>query len=440
MNIKRCLSSFLLVVLIATSVHSQDSLESQITELARQLNLWRITQGLGPLVYNPTLERMALSQADYLLRLPSLPADIHAGSEGENPRQRSQLSQFAWPTYGHPELISVTEIAAIGSIKSALDFWHNSDIHNRSVTNPAYREVGIAAYPYGTDTMFIVVLGGRPDFLPVLIDLENNQLHLTTEKAEWQGTWIGNVVDYRFLDVDRQPITDWLGWERMIDISEELIAEAIFLQYRDLDEKRTQYEMIFEPKWSSIALPEGVIAATAIPTTMITPADAISTDTPESITSSLFSTNTPIPTATILPSPAPTLTPFPTFTPTSTPLPKSILLFYNEDQFVLYNAGSDFVDLSDSYFQGGDVSFVGRFWEEVVEGLNISALSPTHCLMIQPETELIYDAPTECTVVRSIVLEPDPRYFWLVDFDVSIKGEVITTCESEADSCEIIFP
>lgn len=147
----------LLAVVIATA---QEPVQNQIPELARQLNLWRLNEGLEPLVYNPTLERMAASQVDYLVRLPSLPGDLHAGAQGENPRQRSQFDQFKWPTYGHPEIMSVTEIAALGSITTAIEFWQGSDIHNRSVTNPAYREMGIAARQYGTDIMFIVVLGG----------------------------------------------------------------------------------------------------------------------------------------------------------------------------------------------------------------------------------------------------------------------------------------
>ena len=436
--INRYISCVLLFLLLTVNISSQSSLDSEITELARQLNVWRTTLGLGPLVYNPILERMALSQADYLLRLPTLPTDLHAGAGGEHPRERSQLPEFSWSTYGHPELMSVTEIAAIGSIATAIDFWQHSDIHNRSVINPTYREIGIAAYPYGSDTLFIVVLGGRPDVLPVLLDLESNELYLTTEKVEWQGEWIGDAIAYRFLTDDQQPITDWTEWERIIDMPEELTEEIFFIQYHDSEDTRVEYELVFQSKWSNVTLPEGMPVITVTPTLM--PGESIPTSTPETTTSSVFATNTPIPTPTIIPSPIPTLTPFPTFTPTPTPLPKNIILLYTDEMFILYNGGSDFIDLSESRFQRDDIAFVGRFWEEVSEGLNISALPPNQCLMIQAETDVIFDAPEQCLAVRSIVLEPDPRYFWLDDFEMSIDDKVVASCEGDAESCQIILP
>lgn len=67
-------SGLLMLILAIVSIvaqPSQTSLQSQINELARELNVWRLSQGLGPLVYNLTLERMAASQADFLLRQPT---------------------------------------------------------------------------------------------------------------------------------------------------------------------------------------------------------------------------------------------------------------------------------------------------------------------------------------------------------------------------------
>ena len=129
--------------LIPINAQNRDSY-NEIVALANELNDWRLSTNLSPLVYNSKLEAKAQSQLDYLLSLPEIPADIHRGTQGEYPRERSQLPQFAWEYYGFPDNVSVTEIAAIGSVSSAINFWQNSDIHARSVTNPAYREVGIA--------------------------------------------------------------------------------------------------------------------------------------------------------------------------------------------------------------------------------------------------------------------------------------------------------
>lgn len=435
------LAALLLFIFGLTSLNAQQSFATEIKELARQLNVWRLTQGLEPLVYNPTLERMAAVQADYLVSLPDLPGDLHAGVQGENPRARSQFPEFAWPTYGHPQIMSVTEIAAIGSIRSALEFWRGSDIHNRSVTNPTYREVGIAARQYGSDILFIVVLGGRPGVLPALVDIESQIMYLTTERAEWQGEWIGEAIEYRFLDSEEQTLTDWVEWQRDIELKGDivdLIEQATYIQYRDAADVRTHYELNFSPVWSSLPEPDVVQRPTLVPSaTPLPPGVTPATSTPTHTPGGLFATNTIVPTATLTPTIAPTRTPFPTFTPTMTPAPGTVMFIYNDNVFTLYNAGVDDVDLTGISFRRDDVGFIGSFWEEVTDILNLSALPAGQCLAIEPESGITYVYPPECTMIRSIVQEPNPRYFWLGDFEVLIDDEVIATCDGEADNCMI---
>jgi hypothetical protein len=440
MTLKRTLSCLLLMLFMATSLNAQPSPEAQIPELARELNVWRLSLGLGPLVYNPTLERMAAVQADFLLSLPGIPNDIHAGARGENPRQRSQFEEFAWPTYGHPEIISVTEIAAIGSISSAINFWMNSDIHNRSVTNPNFREVGIAARQYGSDIMFIVVLGSRPDVLPALLDRgEVNELLLTNERAEWTGDWIGVATEYRFLDAEQQPLIDWTPWDDKIELADELLEEdTLFIEYRDAADHRTQYEIAYNPSWTSLPIPETIARPSATPTAAAVVAEPTADDEDsEEGNSGIFTENTAVPTATITPSPMPTRTPFPTFTPTVTPIPGLVIFFYNDNVFTLYNAGGGFLDVSGISFRRDDIGFDASFWEEVSPGLNLSALPASQCLVVEPEDGNEYIADRSCTEVRSLVQEPDPRYFWLGDFEVIRDGEVIATCDGDADRCEL---
>lgn len=436
------------IALFATfsSPQAQPNYNAAIEELARQLNLWRITQGLGPLVYNESLERMAAQQADYLLSLPQLPGDLHQGPTGEYPRERSQLDQFAWPVYGDARRMSVTEIAAIGSIDSAIAFWRGSDVHNRSVTNPAYREVGIAARPFGTDTLYIVVLGGRPGVLPVLVDVDNEDFYLTTELIEWQGAWIGDAVDYRFLDADEQPLTDWTPWERILDIAElEITDELVFIQYRDDGAGRATHEIIFNPVWSSVPVPQAALdrAGTPVPPTATPTLEGLlPSATPTSGAALAFATNTPAILPSSTSSPAPSPTPFPTFTPTATPLPGSVVMLYNENVFTLFNAGASPVDLTGISFLRDDIGigFIGSFWEEVSDILNLEALPPNQCLMVQPESGIVFDAPPQCTLVRSIVQEPDPRYFWLAEFDVMFDGVVMQTCPGQpnGDTCDLL--
>lgn len=436
MTARRSLLCLLLLLFATMSTSAQPSFNREITELARQLNLWRINLGLGPLIYSPTLERMAASQADFVLTLSSYPDDIHVGAQGEDPRARSQFPEFAWPTYGHPEIISVTEITAIGSIASAIDYWHHSDIHNRSVINPAFREVGIAARQYGTDIMFVVVLGGEPNVLPILIDAENNDIYMTNEYARWSGSWIGVVTEYRYLDEDEQPLTDWTPWERIVEVPEGLESEPVFIQYRDADDKRAKWEIVYDPVWSSIPPPADLVITPPQVTPTLEITEGGPTATLTSTPASMFVTNTPVPSPTPTPN-VPTRTPFPTLTLTPTPIPGQIVLFYNDNVFTLYNNGADYIDMTGISFRREDVGFVGTFWEEVEPELNLSALPPTQCLVIEPETGLTYNAPPQCSQVRSIVQEPNPRYFWLEDFEVFINGELVATCDGEADSCSI---
>lgn len=64
---------------ICISIQAQDisNPNDLIPELIGEINLWRLSLGLEPLVYNQTLEQMAISQVDFLLSLPSMPNDIH---------------------------------------------------------------------------------------------------------------------------------------------------------------------------------------------------------------------------------------------------------------------------------------------------------------------------------------------------------------------------
>lgn len=441
--IRRTLIALLVLTFGVTSISTQNTYRAEIEEMARQLNLWRLSLGLGPLTYNPTLERMASVQADYVVGLPSWPGDVHAGRSGEDPRARSQFPEFAWPTYGHPQIMSVSEITALGSVQSGMTFWRGSEIHTRSATNPAYRQIGIAARQYGSDILFVVVLGGQPNVLPVLLDVEGGVMYLSTEKAEWSGDWIGEATDYRFLDAEQQILTDWMPWQRDIVLEDDLLeiaSQAVFIQYRDADDKRTEYQLTNDPQWSSLPVPEPVDIIRT-PTVTPTPDGFMASPTPTETAfptaESIFVTNTPLPTATITPTVEPTRTPFPTFTPTVTAAPGSVMFMYTDNVFTLYNAGDSFVDLSGIFFQREDVNFTGTFWEEVSDVLNISALPPNTCLIIEPEDSLTYTYPAQCVEVFSIVEEPNPRYFWLGDFEVLINGQPITTCDGEADTCTL---
>src|SRR5688500_3878697 len=74
-------------------------------EVVGLLNAWRIEQGLWPLKINPTLEALALLQAQYVVSLREAPegADIHLDGKGQGPAQRALLQPYEWPSYGRAD-------------------------------------------------------------------------------------------------------------------------------------------------------------------------------------------------------------------------------------------------------------------------------------------------------------------------------------------------
>ncbi|MGJ3238855.1 MAG: CAP domain-containing protein [Anaerolineae bacterium] len=411
-----CIGAF--VVTITPHAQAGQSPNTLIPEIIREINLWRLQQGREPLVYNPTLEAMAAMQADYLLTLADIPADIHAGAQGENPRQRSQMSAFQWPTYGHPDFIQVTEIAAIGSVRSAMNFWTNSEIHTNSSLNPFYREVGVAARQLGSDVLFIVVFGAQPDVLPALIDVEADELYLTTERATWTGDWIGVVQSYRFLDAQQRPINDWVEWAYRVDIP-EFTGDHFYVEYEDANGRRVSTRVNRQPIWYT-------------------------GDQPQTVTNngapSLFATNTPVgdtaPMPTNTPS-SPTATPPP---PTSTPAPTSdAVLFYSASHFTLYNASDTPLDLLNVSFSDGTQLFEARRWEEIIADLNIGALPAGHCLQIGGVNTSNTVAPIpECRWIRSFYLINEMRFFWVSQsFTIRNGDQDVGLCSASVSRCEI---
>ncbi len=445
---KRLIGSILLVLMIALIIHAQDTNTNRddlIPDLMREINLWRLNSNLEPVVYSPLLEQLAIYQADYLISLPSIPVDlIHTGPRGESPRERSQFPEFAWATYGHPQLFAVTEIAAIGSINSAMAFWQSSDIHTRSSLNPTYREVGVAARQYGTDVLFIVVFGGRPNQLSALPDPDTNTLYLTNERNEWQGDWLGVATEYRLLDEEREPITNWLEWEPNIDLP-EVAGNFFYIEYQD-GTNRVTSRVLIEPIWSladrdrAIAVAGEAVDADIVEANEALVDEAIAalpTSTPTQLptttpTQSVFATSTPLPSATSLPSP--------TFViPTLTPRPEQVVrLEYDDTYFTLINPSVSVVDLYGMTFTDGNFTYSAITWEVPADEINIGALPANHCLQLSGfSVNTGINFLPQCSFVRSFVTISEDNFFWVDGtFDVLIENQVIATCNADDSMCE----
>ncbi len=200
------------------------------------LNEWRLSEGLAPLKPNPTLEALAYLQLQYILALPNIPTNMHDGILGEGVRDRGLWAPFSWPYYDVPDRINLVEITvAQRTIQQGITWWKNSPIHNEAATNPYYREVGVAALPYRYGTVFVAVLGGRPDVLPALVHPDGETLYLTQEHFWAQSpTSIGYARAVRLLDADREPLGNWQPWRATLPLPEGIDpAGTIYVEYTD---------------------------------------------------------------------------------------------------------------------------------------------------------------------------------------------------------------
>ncbi len=461
-----------------------------IRELVAEINDWRIVSGLEPLAYNETLERLAARQADYLNSQDTI-NNFHIDAQGNDERDRSQLPEFSWETYGHPLRIAVTEIAAIGSIDSAMSFWQSSDIHTRSALGERYREVGVAIRerPSG-DLLFLVVFGGQPNVLPAIVD--DNRLRLTTERNEWTGNWIGQVTQFRLLDENGVEISDWQDWRPSIDLPDEIESDFI-VEYEDADGTTAQYSVRYRPIWSSIDIENAALLAdvdtnpasdepltedtsrspfvtnTPFPqsTTIVqlatntpvildlvtstpsdtsdvptsTPSDTAvpSTNTPQPI---ILATSTPRPTDTPTLTPSPTLTQTPTPIPTATPIVERVLLVYSNDDLTIINPNVSVIDLSGLSLSDDNSSIDASRWDVFGGGsFSVGEMGSRHCVQAWSWEATGFDRPNDCRLRWGVLtVNPDAILWATGEFDVLMDGAVIGTCQSSAERCEVTLP
>ncbi len=156
---------------------------------------------------------------------------MHLGLNSETLRDRT--TRYHWPTYGEGGLAAIAEVGWVGKADTGIAFWQGSDIHRKTITNPGFRDVGVAAVPHPWEHAYIVVLGSRPDVLPALADPQGSNLFLTQDTFKFG---IGNVppMHVHLFDRDGRPLNKGqpLDWAPTIPISAEA-GGKIFVLYDD---------------------------------------------------------------------------------------------------------------------------------------------------------------------------------------------------------------
>lgn len=378
-------------------------------EMLGLLNQWRLEKNLLPLKMNDTLEAMADYQARYLLTLPHMPngAQIHVGPNGDGVLERALYKQFNWPYYNRREQLVVGEIAAVNSAAESLAFWQDSKPHRETVTNPNYREIGIAAYPHPFGHLYIAVLGARPNVLPALVHPETGELYLGRDTSRFvvPDRWIGQPTDVKLFDEAGRPLeSDWINWTPRLNVPENAGDELTVL-YTDGD---VEVASVVDMARDIIVLPG-----------FYPPPDP----------ALILANATPLPTA------APTATPEP-------PGPE-LLIVYDDESLAVVNQSRQSVNLGRLVLRGGKFELPASWWTQVGNA-NIYDFPAGDCLQAWSFTvsPIMPIKPGSCHIVRSGRgnLQADQLFWVSGSFEVLWKGKVIATCKQDGGQCEADLP
>lgn len=396
-------------------------------QLIAALNQWRLDEGqLWPLQPNAQLTALAAEQARYLLSLPEIPDDIHAGPAGSTPQDRARAA--GWPTYGRPEQIAIGEIGEIGpNVQTAIGYWQASAIHHRTVMNPAYREVGVAVLPHRFGYLFVVVLGARPNVLPAQVDPTSQQLYLSDERfsgAARSGEWLYRASEVRLFDAQGQRLTGWQAWQPTLSLP--ATAEGLLVVvYRTASQQTLD---VIDLKMDRVLLP-GETSAQA--------ADAAAG--PPMVASS-----TPIasasPAAQPPPGPRPTFRPV-TATATTGAVP-AVLLVYDARNLTVINVAGRPLDLTSLVIASTTQSLPLTRWQTPWLSGSLTAVAPGDCLGVWAWNEAAeLPVPGACRFRRGVInVAPDERFWAEGDFTVQQGGVVLITCQARAGTCAIALP
>lgn len=380
--------------------------QAALEALAR-LNEWRLQEGLLPFRMNRTLEDMALYQAEYIRTLRPMPSGnaIHVGRNKEGVRDRALYRDFLWDFYGTRDRVAVAEIAAVNNIDKAMAFWRSSAPHRATVTNPGYREVGIAALPHAFGHIYIVVLGARPNVLPALVHPQTRELYLGRDDsayATWP-VWLTEPTQYRLFDKDGRPMTtDWLNYAPVVSLPASA-KERVYVMYRD-GEREVMTEVDLER--DIIVLP------------------------------GYFPPPDPLVIPLVLPTAAPTATPEP-------PRPE-ILLVYDRRSLAVVSQSRGYQDWSDIELVSEEITLSLDSVAEGMTGVGLYYFPPGDCLMVWSGTAepVSPRKPSQCQNMRRGRgnLAASHRFWIDHAFSVERDGEIIATCIPDARTCEVDLP
>lgn len=435
---------FLVVLGVSLSLFSplvsraQEDVETY-NEMVAALNEWRLEEGFSPLQPNSTLDALAQSQAEYLISLPDLPDDMHAGRLGEHPMERAVVAPYNWPTYGRSDQVAIGEIAYVGfDVDAAITWWKGSSLHTRTVKNAAYREIGVGMVSHPFGTLFIVVLGARPNVLPVQIDSAKGVLYLTNESytyANRSDSWLYQADQVRLFDAEGRPLSDgWQDWDAELDVPAQA-GDHLYVMFTDgsqqvLAEVDMRNDTVLLPGTLNQA---AQLAAVAAVPHQLAPSVATSTPVPSPTPTRSPANSEPASASNVA-----TAIPSPTPEPVSTP---DVLLVYNSRSLAAVNVSGASLDVTGLVLthDGGELAFTS--WNTQWLSGSLTALAAPDCLQVWSWDDSEQPKPSQCRTQRGVITISPSRLFWTTtDFEVYRGSTLLATCAPGAGECEVALP
>lgn len=439
--LKRACFGLMLLFLLSVSlsgIQAQAQDEALALQVIAQINAWRISEGMWPLKPNDTLEAMAIDQAAYLVSLPDLPDDFHAGPTGLQPRARALRSPYNWPHYALETQIAIGENAGVGTIASAMRFWRSSTLHTNTILNDDYREIGVAALPYNDEHVFIVVFGSRPDVLPALVNpADETTIYLSNEAFAYASFYdsIQAVTELTLFDADGRPLSDEpVDWAETITVPAAAGDEVFILasdgEHQVLSAVDLDADRAIVPGHIPVLVADAVTGAQP---------QAVITATVEAIKPTSLPLEPTVVATEVQPTAVPTQAE-PTAVPTVMAPEPDLLILYTRDTLDVLNVSGVEVDWSALSFEGA-ISFPFTQWARVTE-IPVNAMPANHCTQIRSGALTGAVVVAEgCRWVRSLIqINPD-RLFWTQSpFDVRLNDSTLVTCQPGAGVCSVSLP
>lgn len=138
-------------VLLAAAILTPTGAQDVVSDLLGRINGLRSSLGLPGYTLNSALSAAALNQAQYMVSTGQI---THTQANGSTPSTRAAAAGYggSWVSeniYGGTNATPA----------DAWNFWLNSPIHYRGMTNPNYQEIGIASASSDWGRAYVLVFG-----------------------------------------------------------------------------------------------------------------------------------------------------------------------------------------------------------------------------------------------------------------------------------------